>query len=204
MRSMTGLRRLAVATWLLATIVPAGPVAAMTPIPAATPTGPPSPLASGTVGLYTYGDGRTRPGATCTYGDPDAPPGNNLLDRVAVRPPRVWAAAGRSSQKVGWRVVVEYWDGIAGTWADGAIGRWSSGIATASQAADLRKRTVRVHAVLNADVADGWRVRMQVRWFGRDGTTVTGVATAWLTTYRIREGDLAVISGVPYCSTTTG
>lgn len=165
---------------------------------------PPAPSSSGKVGAFTLVESQEVPAATCFYGDPDASDPNNFLARMTSVAPRVKAAAGRSSQKVAWRLTIRAFDTVTQAWKPYARSAWTTGTAKPRIAASLAKRTVRLRTYDDPNPY-AWRAKAEIRWYGTNGTAITGRGAIWATWYLVREGTVPPYTwSHPECGWTTG
>ena len=168
------------------------------PVAAAGPTPPPSDQTSGKVGAYGLQDTSAHPAGTCTYQSGPS----NYLEEVGSKAPRVFATAGRSSQRVGLRLVVEWYKNAS--WRTFASTSWRYRTATPAHAAGFAA----VHRSFVADQLDtvsDYRARLDLRWYARDGTTVTGRASLWVDHYwSVDPPNAPFLYDIPRCAETTG
>lgn len=172
----------------------------------AVPPPPPPPSSSGKVGTFALVESEEVPAVTCFYADPEASDGNNYLWKMASIAPRVKAAAGRSSQKVAWRLVVQFSDDDGATWRSYGRSTWTAATAKPAVAAPLAKRSVRLRTWDDAITGPAaWRAKAEIRWYASNGTTITGRGAVWATWYRARwDPNPPFVWSGPSCGWTTG
>ena len=170
------------------------------PVHAADPT-PPVDTQSGKVGAHSLVDTTGTPGGTCTYGRLVNGSIHNWLRRLDVSPPQAFARSGRTTQKVAWRLRVQYWDGAA--WSLDKRTDWKMRKATPTTAAAFSGRGKQVGS---PDLHDfpAYRARIDLRWFGRDGRTIAGRASMSPRHYLGREDPLPDHLQEDDCGATTG
>lgn len=172
----------------------------------AVPPEAPDPTSKGKVGSFRIVESQELPAATCTYGDPESSTVENSLMRMGLAAPRVKAAAGRTSQKVAWRLVVQFSDDDGVTWGPYARSAWTSGTAKPTVAASLARRSARLRTwddTLSGPAA--WRAKAEIRWYAADGTTISGRAAIWPTWYLMRQDPYPSFTATgPSCGWTTG
>lgn len=190
----------------LAGLVLATLLASSSTVMAGESTPPPPPTSSGKVGTFRIVESEASPAAVCSYDDSDGFAGNNFLYRIALAAPKVKAAPGRGSQRVAWRLVIQGWDEAGSRWFAYAHSTWTKGTAKAATAATLAKRSVRVHPVSDPPLTtNGMRAKAEIRWYGQDGSKITGRGSVWATWYTQHEPPTPDVTyASPRCGETTG
>jgi hypothetical protein len=105
------------------------------------------------------------------------------------------------NQRVAMRLVAQRWDQTEGTWELAVRSDWFTRTATPDNAAMFRARSVAIPDAFESN--DTHRVKVQLRWFGRDGVTPVGKATIWPHWYLAREGT-STHEQDDWCGGTTG
>jgi hypothetical protein len=173
-----------------------------TPALGAYPT-PPVDGSAGKIGSHSLVDTVGTPGGTCTYGYAvDGIGYYNGLRRVRAGAPLAFARAGRTSQQVAWRLVVEAWDGTR--WLPYDASPWQSRSATPSTEAAFSARSVPVDSYPHHGTYGHYRARIELRWYALNGTTVVGTARLFPGYYRSVEGEYPEWQQSGQCGGTTG
>jgi hypothetical protein len=164
------------------------------PAAAALPPTIPPPVTSGTVGSHHLVDTAGSPGVTCHY-----PQDFNYVDRIRVRAPVARAAANKSSQRIGFRYVLQGYDGSG--WHNIVDSLFQKRSATPTTKADFTDRSIAIDSF--ADTWGAYRIRVDLRWYSSSGA-ILGKASTWVTNYLLRwDGSTdAVVQG--WCGDTTG
>jgi hypothetical protein len=172
-----------------------------TPALAADPT-PPVDGTTGRTGTHSLVDTVDTPGGTCRYGYlVDGIGYYNGIGRVRAGAPAAFARAGRTSQRVAWRLAVQAWDGTR--WQRYDASSWQSRGAAPSRSAAFTARSVLVDSYPHHGEYGPYRARIELRWYARDRSTVVGTARLFPQYYRSVEGDLAW-QQLEDCGSTTG
>lgn len=178
-------------------------------IPTATLAGIPVPGVddgTGKHGKFGYVESAAEPAGTCRYGYHPAGLGEyyNGIRRIAVEPPDAHARAGRATQRITWRLVVQAWVGAESRWVkEGATG-WQSRRTSPAEPAAFTKRRLTVDSWPHHGVYDAHRARIELRWYARDNTTITGRARLFPDHYRAIEHDAQFGVLDDHCGSTTG
>ncbi len=164
------------------------------PAAADDPTDPPNDTSSGHVGHHHLVDTTSSPGAICHY--PTAP---NYVSHIQVEAPVARARVGHSSQRIGYRFVIQGWTGLK--WANASVSTFQIRTATPTHSAAFTSRRARIHG--QTDAWSAYRVRVDLRWYSASGS-VTGKASMWAHDYLLEwTGNTDAV--VPdRCGDTTG
>jgi hypothetical protein len=179
-----------IATLLGALVVATAPTAAGGATPA------PPDWTTGKIGEYRLRDRPDAPAGTCRYEDG---PGNDLVG-IASRAPKVFARAGRTSQVVSLRLVVERWeDG----WVVWRTSRWVRRTATPTKPAAFTAPS-KAFTVDREDLLSQYRPRLDVHWLGANDRIV-GKARLWPDHFVLSDppNDPVSIANT-WCGETTG
>ena len=189
------------ATWL-GGLVAAALLLTATPALAVDPS-PPVDGTTGRTGSHSLVDTVDTPGGSCRYGYTVNGIGYyNGIRRVGAGAPVAFARAGRPSQRVAWRLLVQAWDGTR--WLRYDASPWQSRGASPSHPAAFTARSVVVDSYPHHGVYGPYRARIELRWYARDLSTVVGTAHLFPHYYRSIEGDLPEWQQLEDCGGTTG
>jgi hypothetical protein len=192
---MPDLRRRAALVGFVAIALLAVPMAAS----AGTLPDPPPDSSTGRVGVHGFAeDTEGSPAGRCRYGYMVAKVYFNHLRRIGVDAPVAYAREGRVTQRIGFRLVVQEWNGSA--WVVYARSSWSFKNATPDTPADFSPRTMSFPADISSHTA---RSKVKLRWYAGDGVTVTGRAIMFPEWYEAWEHGLSHVQH-ERCGGTTG
>ena len=99
---------------------------------------------AGKVGKHHLQDSEAAPAGSCKHGyDPEGPTEYyNGVRRVIVKRPIVFARAGRDTQRITWRVVIQAWPSAGSAWTFVDKTEWQSRTATPDARAPFKRKTV--------------------------------------------------------------
>ena len=161
---------------------------------------------SGKHGPFGYIESEAKPAGTCQYGY--TPKGDdsyyNGVRKVIVEPPRARAGAGRTSQRIAWRLVVQAWRIPGGGWVDVRASTWRSKRATPTQRAPFTRRGLLIDSRPFHDLRGDYRAKVELRWYGRDDATVVGRAVLFPDLYAGLELGTRIATFDDLCGATTG
>jgi hypothetical protein len=187
--------------YVLAVLVMAGTLLAGGPAQAADPSAPHDSRA-GRTGVHDLRDASDAPAARCRYGYTVEGEGYyNGVRTLRVVAPIAYARAGKRSQRLAARLVVQYWRDDA--WHTYAASSWQRRSATPSRRADFSARSLTIDSRPLHDFVSAWRARVDVRWFGSDGS-VKGSARLFPRWYAGSEGATQLPVRHDFCGSTTG
>jgi hypothetical protein len=187
-------RRLGVLV-VIGTLLIAGPVQAAAPPP-------PRDTVTGRTGIHRLPDSEAAPAGRCRYGYVVEGEGYyNGIHGIRVIAPVAYARAGKASQRLAARLVIQYWRDDA--WHTYAASSWQARTATPTRKADFGARSMTVDSRPLHNVVDTWRARVDIRWFGGDGT-VKGTARLYPGDYAGSEGPTQLPVQHDLCGSTTG
>ena len=122
---------------------------------------------SGQTGAYSFHDTTTSPGAKCIY---EGAAGHSEFQRAHVAAPTVsWLTGAFHSGTVGWRLLLQHWDGHA--WVTVHTTSEARAHATQTTAAHLSARSVVTAGPHNRK----YRVMVKIRWMTPDAETIGSV-----------------------------
>ncbi len=179
---------------LVATLMTLMSGIAATPVAAASPPAP-GPTTSGHVGVHHLVDTLTSPGARCHY--PTTP---NYIDQVKVKAPVARARANKPSQRIGFRVVIQGFDGSA--WHDILVSSFQKRTATPTSDAPFTDRVIDIRHS-DTDASQRYRARVDLRWYSASGATL-GKASMPVIDYLIRWEGTSDSTVTDWCGDTTG
>jgi hypothetical protein len=152
--------------------------------------------------VHRLNDASDAPAGKCRYGYTTSSAGYyNGVRTIRVVAPVAYARAGKRSQRLAARIVVQYWRDDA--WRTYAASTWQKRSATPTRKADFTARSLTVHSLPLHNVANGWRARIDIRWFGADGR-VKGSARLFPRWYAGSEGSFVLPVQADHCGSTTG
>lgn len=187
--------------YALAVLLVIGGLLAGGPVQAADPSAP-RDSRTGRTGVHRLNDASDAPAGKCRYGYTVSGQGYyNGIRTIRVIAPIAYARAGKRSQRLAARIVVQYWRNDA--WRTYAVTSWQKRTATPTRKADFSARSLTIHSwPLHATVS-AWRARVDIRWFGADGT-VKGSARLFPRWYGGSEGAFVLPVQADDCGGTTG
>lgn len=142
----------------------------------------------GTVGEHSLTDTTGSPGAICAY-QPSATPGVKKLKHIYVNAPHMKAIAGASTEKVGWRFVIQRIRYGTSQWKLFYRSPIWTASTNSSQDASFSQEGRKV--VVNHtyfETGYGYRVSEKLLWYNTAGTKVRGSATELVEWYALSEG----------------
>lgn len=174
------------------------------PVQAADPT-PPHHVHTGRPGVHRLvPDSEEAPAARCRYGYVVEGEGYyNGVHKIRVIAPVVFARAGKRSQRVAARLVIQYWDFEDSAWLKYGATTWQTRTATPTRKADFSPRSMIIDSRPLHNLAAAWRARLDIRWYGGDGT-VKGTARLFPDWYAGSEGATQLPARQDFCGGTTG
>jgi hypothetical protein len=144
---------------LMTLMLVAQPVAASTPI-----------SQTGAYGAYEITDfENTQRGANCLY-EGHKTNGKNRLDKISIRPPKVYAdqaPSGDPGQWVGWRYIIQRDSNFDQVYSDVYVSSFVKDKAKLAQLADFTRRTW----TAPEDPKGNYRVRIVIKWFKYGSST---------------------------------
>jgi len=164
------------------------------PAAAITVPGTPPATTSGKVGPRRLADTETSPGAICHY--PTTP---NYVSHIHIEPPVARARTGHSSQRIGFRYVIQGWTDTK--WVNAQVSSFQIRTATPTSNAAFTGRTVHIQG--QTDPWHDYRVRVDLRWYSSSGTIV-GKASMWVHNYLIQWTGNPDGVTPDWCGDTTG
>ena len=138
---------------------------------------------------------RVRPGGPTEY--------YNGVRRVIVKRPVAFARAGRDTQRITWRVVIQAWPSAGSAWTFVDKSEWQSRTATPDARAPFKRKAVLIDSFPHHEEWGRVRSRVDLRWHGHDGSVV-GSARLFPDWYSIVEQGLELGTSQSDCSLTTG
>jgi hypothetical protein len=156
--------------------------------------GTPPATTSGKVGPHRLVDTESSPGAICHY--PTTP---NYVSHIHIEPPVARARMGHSSQRIGFRYVIQGWNGSK--FVNAQVSGFQMRTATPTTNAAFTGRTVKFRAQ-DDDLFD-YRVRVDLRWYSSSGKVV-GKAHMWVHDYLIQWTGNPDAVVQDWCGDTTG
>lgn len=176
---------------------------AAAPVAAGFSPPPPEDGSSGRVGDHGLVGAETQ--GTCVYGYyDDSNTYYNWLYRMKVQAPLATTHPDRERQRIAWRVVVIGWDYTNDRFVRVAMSPWESATTTSGEAADFHVRKVDFEALAYDNVLNVYRAKIQLRWYGKNGTTVVGKAWLYPDAYHTVEQGQDLGSQPDHCGSTTG
>jgi hypothetical protein len=177
---------------LVMTLLLAAPVAA---------GGAPPDTATGDYGVHGFeSDTPTDQGGRCRYGYQFNGSYYNGLRVIGVHPVIAGRSLSRTTQRIGYRAIFQAFNGS--TWDVVATSAWSFDTATVDAHARFGTRVYRLPQT-GPDSYGGHRVKVKLRWYGRDDDTVRGRATLYPDFYRATENGIEHTQ-IGACGNTTG
>jgi hypothetical protein len=167
---------------------------------AGVPPPPPPDTTSGKVGPYGWElDSELFPAGRCRYGFRIDGNYYNHLNRLGVDAPVAYARPSRTTQRIGFRLTLQRFDGQ--DWVNAKRSDWSVKTATPTDPAHFQPRSLKVSRNLNTSPAR--RAKVELRWYGRNGEAIAGTATMFPDWYEGSEkGTTHTQDG--HCGGTTG
>lgn len=167
---------------------------------AGVPPPPPPDTTTGKVGPYGWElDSELFPAGRCRYGFTIDGTYYNHLNKLGVDAPVAYARPSRTTQRIGFRLTLQRFDGQH--WVKGKRSGWSIKPAKPTDPAPFQARSLRVSRNLNSVPAR--RAKVELRWYGRNGHSVTGTATMFPDWYEATEME-TTNSQAGHCGGTTG
>lgn len=171
------------------------------PVQAADPS-PPRDSSTGRTGVHRLPDSEQAPAGRCRYGYTVEGEGYyNGVRKIRVIAPVAYAHAGKTTQRLAARLVIQYWQGDA--WHRYGASGWQVRSATPTRKADFSARSMTVDSRPLHNLANGWRAFLDIRWYGGDGT-VKGSARLYPDRYASSEGATQFPLQHDLCGSTTG
>lgn len=185
----------------LAVLLAVGTLLVSGPVQAADPSAP-RHTHTGRPGSHRLSDSEEAPAGRCRYGyEVEGEGYYNGVRTIRVIAPTAYARAGRASQRLAARLVVQYWRDDA--WHTYDASSWQRRTATPTRKADFSARSMTIESRPLHDLVGAWRARIDVRWYGRDGT-VTGSVRIYPRWYGGSEGATQLPVQHDLCGVTTG
>jgi hypothetical protein len=185
----------------LGTLILVGLVLMAGPVQAADPS-PPHDTSTGRTGVHRLPDSDAAPAGRCRYGYTVEGEGYyNGIHKIRVVAPVAYARAGRTSQRLKARLVIQDWKDDA--WHTYATSTWQTRTATPTTKADFSARSMTIDSRPFNNVVGAWRARVDIRWFGADGK-VKGSARLYPDQYSGAEGTTQLTVQYDFCGGTTG
>ena len=186
---------------MLGVLVLMGLVLVSGPVQAADPS-PPHDSSTGRTGVHRLPDSEVAPAGRCRYGYVVEGEGYyNGVHNIRVVAPVAYARAGRTSQRLAARLVIQYWRNDA--WHTYGASTWQARSATPKTKADFSARSMTIDSRPLHNLVGAWRARVDIRWFGADGK-VKGSARLYPDQYAGSEGATQLPVQHDLCGGTTG
>jgi hypothetical protein len=161
---------------------------------------------TGKHGEFGYDESPSEPAGTCRYGyDPAGEVDDyNGLRRIVVEPPFAFARAGRTSQRISMRLVVQAWVSAESRWIKVGATAWQSRRTNPVEAALFTKHRLTIDSWPHHGEYSPYRGKVELRWYATDDVTVVGRARLFPDLYRAIQDGIEFTVHENDCGGTTG